>query len=164
MPVYAHRGKHRRLALMGAWQIQPDFAGVNFHEPGALEVAHLLLAKGIAVEAGIWNVRAAARLRQSGWSNRCLRILLEPGQEPGDAHARLQAIEGLLAGVNTPRLLHGFEATAWPLIELAAQRGYDTRAGLEDTLLLPDGTPARDNAELVTAARRIAGQAEKTPA
>lgn len=33
-------------------------------------------------------------------------------------------------------------------IELAAKRGYDTRIGLEDTLVLPDGTRARDNAEL----------------
>ncbi|HAW89128.1 MAG TPA: hypothetical protein DCX61_00495, partial [Gemmatimonadetes bacterium] len=40
---------------------------------------------------------------------------------------------------------------------LAAQRGYDTRAGLEDTFELADGTTARDNAEIVTeAARRIA--------
>ena len=47
--------------------------------------------------------------------------------------------------------------TAWLLIELAAQRGYDTRAGLEDTFELADGTTARDNAEIVTeAARRIA--------
>ena len=29
----------QRLALIGAWKILPDFAGVNFHEPGALKVA-----------------------------------------------------------------------------------------------------------------------------
>ena len=40
------------------------------------------------------------------------------------------------------RLLHGFEAAAWVFIELAAKRGYDTRIGLEDTLVLPDA-PAR---------------------
>jgi uncharacterized protein (DUF849 family) len=39
-------------------------------------------------------------------------------------------------------------------IELAARRGYDTRVGLEDTLVLPDGS-ARGNAELVAAARLI---------
>ncbi|MGN6634958.1 MAG: 3-keto-5-aminohexanoate cleavage protein [Oryzihumus sp.] len=33
------------------------------------------------------------------------------------------------------------------------RRGLDTRVGLEDTLRLPDGTPAPDNAALVAAAR-----------
>jgi uncharacterized protein (DUF849 family) len=43
------------------------------------------------------------------------------------------------------------------LIEVAAQRGYDTRAGLEDMFDLADGATARDNAEIVAeAARRIA--------
>jgi uncharacterized protein (DUF849 family) len=148
----------QRLALIGAWRILPDFAGVNFHEPGALQVAGLLLGKGIAIEAGIWNVPAAECLRQSGWSDRCLRILLEPAQEAGDPHVRLQGIEATLAGVAAPRLLHGFEAATWAFIELAAQRGYDTRVGLEDTLVLPDGTRAHDNAELVTAARHLIGE------
>jgi uncharacterized protein (DUF849 family) len=48
-----------------------------------------------------------------------------------------------LAGVQVQRLLHGFEAAAWVFIELAAKRGYDTRIGLEDTLVLPGGTRAR---------------------
>src|SRR5262249_55852151 len=61
----------RRLALIGAWEVLPDFAGVNFHEPGALEVARLLLRKGVAVEAGIWNVPAAERLHRSGLSEHC---------------------------------------------------------------------------------------------
>jgi len=62
-----------------------------------------------------------------------------------------------------PRDTHGREslapdemaAAAWAFIELAARRGYDTRVGLEDILVLPDGTRARDNAELVAAARCI---------
>jgi uncharacterized protein (DUF849 family) len=44
----------QRRALIGAWEVLPDFAGVNFHEPGALEVARLLLSKGIAVE--FWTI------------------------------------------------------------------------------------------------------------
>jgi uncharacterized protein (DUF849 family) len=143
---------------MGAWEVLPDFAGVNFHEPGALEVARLLLRKGIAVEAGIWNVPAAERLRRSGSSEHCVRLLLEPAQESGDPHARFHSIEAALADVQVQRLLHGFEAAVWVFIELAGRRGYDTRVGLEDTLVLPDGTRARDNAELVAAARRIVGQ------
>ena len=61
------------------------------------------------------------------------------------------AIEHVLdeAGIQTPRLLHGFDATAWPLLKVAIQRGYDTRIGLEDAVALPDGRLAHDNAELV---------------
>jgi len=149
-----------RLAFIGVWEVLPDFAGVNFHEPGALEVTRLWLSKGVAVEAGLWDVPAAERLRQSGLAGHCLRLLLEPAQEAGDPHVRLKGIEKALASVEAPRLLHGFEATAWEFIGLAAQRGYDTRVGLEDTLFLPDCTRAQDNAELVAAARRIVGQRE----
>jgi len=52
----------QRLALIGAWEVLPDFAGVNFHEPGALEVARLLLGKGIAVEAGARDVKRTVRI------------------------------------------------------------------------------------------------------
>jgi uncharacterized protein (DUF849 family) len=51
-----------------------------------------------------------------------------------------------------PGVLHGTDATAWPMIDLASARGYGTRVGLEDTLVLPDGTTAGGNAELVGAA------------
>ena len=50
--------------------------------------------------------------------------------------------------------VHGVGRTAWDLIDVAAQRGYDTRIGLEDTLALPDGTQARGNAELVVQAAK----------
>ena len=58
------------------------------------------------------------------------------------------------AGVKAPRLLHGSNATAWGVIDEAARRGYDTRAGLEDVLTLPDGRQAPDNAAIVAEARR----------
>jgi uncharacterized protein (DUF849 family) len=53
------------------------------------------------------------------------------------------------------RLLHGTGATTWPLFVEAVRRGYDGRIGLEDTLLLPDGTAAADNEDLTGAARWI---------
>ncbi|GGS14789.1 MULTISPECIES: 3-keto-5-aminohexanoate cleavage protein [Streptomyces] len=39
--------------------------------------------------------------------------------------------------------------------ETAVALGVDTRVGLEDTLYLPDGSPARGNAPLVRAARGL---------
>lgn len=49
-------------------------------------------------------------------------------------------------------LLHGQDGGAWPVLRPAGALGLDTRVGLEDTLLLPDGRPAQDNAQLIRAA------------
>jgi uncharacterized protein (DUF849 family) len=38
------------------------------------------------------------------------------------------------------------------MLRLAGAHGFDARIGLEDTLTLPDGLPAPDNAALVRAA------------
>ena len=51
------------------------------------------------------------------------------------------------AASRRPRLLHGVDATAWPLVDVARARGYGTRIGLEDTLTLPDGAIAPGNGE-----------------
>jgi uncharacterized protein (DUF849 family) len=40
----------------------------------------------------------------------------------------------------------------WPLVVDAFRRGHDTRVGFEDSVLLPDGTQAQSNAQLVIAA------------
>jgi uncharacterized protein (DUF849 family) len=65
-----------------------------------------------------------------------------------------------------PVLLHGEDGGAWPVLGLAAERGLDTRIGLEDVLTLPDGAPAPDNASLVRAALEVIGHggAGSTPA
>ena len=148
----------QRLSLVRAWDVLPDFASVNVHEDGALQLMRVLLERGIGVEAGVWNVRSAHALLSGGLANECLRILIEPAEGTRDAMANLDEIEATLGRLSRPRLLHGFDAHAWPLIEIAARRGYDTRAGLEDTLALPDGSPAENNAALVSAATRMAAQ------
>lgn len=149
---------HQRLGLIDQWSVLPDFAGVNFHEPGAVETCKLLLKKGVGVEAGIWNAEAAHVFHRSGLASRCLRILLEPAQESGDAKARFDEIDAVLESVSRRRLLHGFGESTWEFISLAASRDYDTRTGFEDTLVLPDGSRAKDNGELVTVARQIIAQ------
>jgi uncharacterized protein (DUF849 family) len=150
-----------RIVLIEGWTVLPDFASVNFHETGALKVFRALADHGIAVEAGIWNPDAARLFCQSGLDSRCLRILIEPAQELGNAKVRLEEIEAVLQGIESPRLLHGFEAYAWEFIGLAAGRGYGTRIGFEDTLLLPEGNRARDNGELVAVARQIITRSEQ---
>ena len=148
-----------RFEAVKAWDVLPDFASVNFSEAGAVELAGLLLAKDIAVEAGLCDAAAAEVFLKSGLAARCLRVLLEPQeQELRSALQTVTAIEKVLRSgtVDLPLLLHGTEATVWPMMDAAIARGYDVRIGLEDTLALPDGASARNNAELVVeAVRRV---------
>jgi uncharacterized protein (DUF849 family) len=150
----------RRLALVRRWHVLPDYASVNFNEPGALEIAEELLELGVGVEAGLTDAGAAEVLVRSGLEDRCLRVLLEP-QDPElpAALGTVAAMERVLGAATgrAPRLLHGVDATAWPLLQEAGRRGYDARIGLEDTLRLPGGDPAGDNLELVRAARAFIG-------
>ena len=146
-----------RFQQVAAWEVQPDFASVNFSEQGAVELAQLLLARGVGVEAGLCDPLAAESFLRSGLAPRCLRVLIEP-QEQGleEALNVVNQIEAVLArgAVEPTRVLHGTEATTWPMLEEALTRGYGVRVGFEDTLILPDGTAARANAELVTEAVR----------
>ena len=148
-----------RLAAAKAWEVLPGFASVNFTEEGAAELAELLLSRGVGVEAGLCDVASAKVFLQSGLAARCLRVLLEPQeQELKSALETVNAMEEVLraGAVNLPLLLHGTEATAWPMMDEAIARGHHVRIGLEDTLVLPDGSSAIDNAQLVKeAVRRV---------
>lgn len=144
-----------RAAKIRAWEVPPDFASVNLHEAGAEGVMEALLARGTQVEAGLWTQGDARRLQAFGGVS-YLRLLLEPREtEVRAAGATVRALEDALEGVDltSPRLLHGTGAAAWAVFDLAATRGYDSRIGLEDTLYLPTGALAADNAALVAAAR-----------
>jgi uncharacterized protein (DUF849 family) len=150
-----------RAAIVDTWGERPDFASVNFGEPGAAALCAALQAVGVGIEAGLDAPEAAEQYVRSAVFGSCVRVLIEPS-EPGlalDAElATVAAIELILdqAGDTTPRLLHGEGPTAWALLDAAVARGYDTRVGLEDVLLLPDGSPAPDNAALVAEALRRA--------
>jgi uncharacterized protein (DUF849 family) len=145
----------RRAALVGAWTA-PGFASVNLSEPGAEAVMRALLDSGlVGIEAGVWSVADAERLAATGLAGALTRVLVEvidvPREAaPGAARAIDAALERL--GVTAPRLHHGEEEATWPVLEQAVALGRDTRVGLEDTLLLPDGSPAAGNAELVALA------------
>ena len=153
-----------RAGHVRRWRERPDFASVNFDEPGAADVAGALLALGVGVEAGLASPAAAEAFVASRLAPRCLRVLLEPQEEAVPvALATTASIEQVLsgAGIALPRLLHGTGVTTWPLLAEAARRGCQARIGLEDTLLLPGGEPASDNAALVAAARRMLADASR---
>ncbi|MFI7220467.1 3-keto-5-aminohexanoate cleavage protein [Micromonospora maritima] len=143
-----------RVAAVRAWTVLPDFASVNVHEPGAAEVAAALHERGVMVEAGIWTEAAVDAWRR--WSTPTGRVLVECMAERVEtALADAAAILAALPGEGLPVLLHGEGPATWPVFGEAVRRGLHTRIGLEDTLLLPDGTPAPDNAALVTTARSL---------
>ncbi|MFF1540030.1 3-keto-5-aminohexanoate cleavage protein [Microbacterium sp. NPDC058269] len=153
--AWAEPDVERRLAVIEAWTELPDHASVNWHEAGADEVAALLLKRGVAVEAGLWDAAGFEVWKRSPVRGECLRVLIELPDEPTELlreHA-----EGMIAHVeleepDLPILLHGEEGSTWPVFDLAVELGRATRIGLEDTLLLPDGAPAPGNAALVRAA------------
>lgn len=151
----------RRLAMVEQWLILPDFASVNLGEQGAVRLAGLLSERGIGLELGLWNPDDAQLLVRSGLAARSLRVMLEPQEDdPAAALANADATERVLtsAGVSARLLLHGMEGATWPVLEAALDRGLDVRIGLEDTLRLPDGSVAPDNAALVAEARRLAAE------
>ncbi len=149
----------RRLALISRWT-QPTYSSVNLCEEGPVEVIRTLLAAGIGIEAGVWTPQDAETLVRCGLADHVTRVLAEPGEAQAgknDAIPMVDAIHEILgrADVKAPRLQHGDGELTWILIEDAVRRGLDTRVGLEDTLCLPDGSRARNNADLVTAARNL---------
>ncbi|MGW1286555.1 3-keto-5-aminohexanoate cleavage protein [Streptomyces sp. NPDC002586] len=141
-----------RLARVRSWSVLPDFASVNWHEPGAEAVAEQLLAMGVGVEAGIWSwTDGAARFAASPLGPRVLRVLAEvTDPDPATAAATARALLADLGeACARPVLLHGEDGGTWPVLRLAGRLGCETRIGLEDTLLLPDGQRASGNAQLV---------------
>jgi uncharacterized protein (DUF849 family) len=148
----------QRVAAVRSWTVLPDFASLNWHEPGADDVAGALLERGIGVEAGLWHTAAADAWLASPHRDRCLRVLVELPDgldaEGTDAEAG-RLMERLVPGI--PVLLHGEGSSCWPALLLAARRGIDARIGLEDVLQLPGGSPAPDNEALVRAAGELIG-------
>jgi uncharacterized protein (DUF849 family) len=151
-----------RVASIQAWTVVPDFASVNWHEQGSHDVAAALLERGVGVEAGLWVLDHVEPWLASPLRDACMRVLIElpEGPDPSGVDApadlMLAPVREATAG-RIPILLHGEASYAWPALRHAAALGLQARIGLEDVLTLPDGTPAPDNAALVSAARALGG-------
>jgi uncharacterized protein (DUF849 family) len=143
----------RGLQQIQGWTVQLDFASVNFSEPGAEDLCAHFLSTQVSIEAGIWSVADSHRLLAWGLADRRLRMLNEP--QEAVMEAALETVEAILrvldeAPVRTLKLVHAdADEIVWPMLEMALVGGHETRIGLEDTLTLPDGRRAIDNAELV---------------
>jgi uncharacterized protein (DUF849 family) len=149
-PAARHQAVAGWAALPG--YARPDFASVNVHEPGLDDLIALLDTAEIAAEAGVWSAADVAVIAAAGRSARWLRIMIELSDiAASDAVPAADAILIRLdeLGLDTPLLLHGEQASCWPLVAHAGKLGLATRIGLEDTTAGPDGQPVSGNAELV---------------
>ena len=151
----------RRLALVQRWTgpDRPDYASINMNEPGIEELADLLTGLGIGIEAGVWTPADARVLGASGFGHRLVRVLLEPEELTSKPRPSRPP----------PRPRRSWPGWASPLVRYATGTtsppgpcsappiadGQDIRIGLEDTTVLPDGSPASGNADLVAAAARL---------
>ncbi|QJC52663.1 hypothetical protein HGI30_14555 [Paenibacillus albicereus] len=142
-----------RLACIASCTVLPDFVSVNWHEEGAELVAAACLERGIGIEAGLFHPAALQAWATWRGAASCLRALVELpdglDEDATAAKAKRMLADLDQTGLGVPVLLHGEGSSCWPALRLAASRGLGTRIGLEDTLRLPDGSPASGNRELV---------------
>lgn len=148
----------QRLAMVREWHVLPDLVTANQGEAGILELAEYLLSRGVEIEAGLLCPDDARRFVASSLPDRCRRVLIEPlDPDPEIALRDAAAMEAILAdaGILLPQVHHGFDGSCWAVNARALERGHGIRTGLEDVVVLPDGQPARNNADRVTAARSL---------
>lgn len=147
----------KRKININNWEHIPDFISVNMIEEDAIEISKLLISKGVFIEAGLNEKKAAEIFIESDLDKVC-RILIEPETEEFDlAVETINKIEEVLDdnNVKIPRLLHGFNSVSWDLMREAKKRGYDSRTGMEDTLFLENGDEVKGNLELIQYANKI---------
>ncbi len=156
----------RKLALIRRWEVLPDFASVNFNEAGFEEVIGLLLRRGVGVEAGIWSLADAHRLTRSRFRDEFQRVLVEIDErEPSRAVVLAREIETYLnrSDMRVRRLHHGYGVATWAILENAVAAGKDIRTGIEDTIVLSDGSRAKGNRQLIEAAVELAARFDRRP-
>ncbi|HEU5357865.1 MAG TPA: 3-keto-5-aminohexanoate cleavage protein [Gemmatimonadales bacterium] len=147
-----------RLRIVAAWQDLPDLVTANQGEPGIADLCDLLLRRGVEIEAGLLTVDDACAFVASGLASRCRRVLIEPLElDPEVAVRNAARMEEVVsaAGIALEQVHHGYGIACWDVNRRALARGHGIRTGLEDVTVLPDGSPAPDNAALVTAAAAL---------
>jgi uncharacterized protein (DUF849 family) len=147
------------LKLIAGWTELPDLVTANQGEEGIVELCEHLVGRKVGIEAGLLTLADAEAFVSARLADRCVRVLLEPlDPDPEEAVAHAAAMEEVLAnaGIFLEQVHHGDGVASWAVNTRALSRGHGIRTGLEDTLLVPDGRPAPDNAALVRAAVAMA--------
>jgi uncharacterized protein (DUF849 family) len=152
------RDPEERFRIVEAWDVMPDLVTANQGEPGIVALCELLFLRGVGIEAGLLSSEDARLFVRSGLAHRCRRILIEPlDADPETALEHAARMERIVsaAAVAVEQVHHGYDLACWAVNRRGLDRGHGIRTGLEDVTVLPDGQPARDNAELVAAAAHL---------
>jgi uncharacterized protein (DUF849 family) len=147
-----------RFRIVAAWEEMPDLVSANQGEPGIIELCELVSSRGVGIEAGLLTTEDARAFVRSTVASRCRRVLIEPlDADPDTAVRHAAEMEDIVvrAGITLEQVHHGYGLACWAVNRRALERGHGIRTGLEDVTVLPDGTPARDNADLVASAARL---------
>ena len=148
----------RRAEVISRWTELPDLVTANQGEEGIGELTEHLRARGVGIEAGLLSLADAEAFVATDFAQECVRAMVEPlDADPAAAVAHAEAIEALLLqkDVLIEQVHHGDGIASWAVNERAVDRGHGIRTGLEDTPVLPDGTLAAGNGELVAAAAQL---------
>lgn len=148
----------RRQRLVGSWTELPELVTANQGEEGIASLCEALLSRGVGIEAGLLELADADAFVGSGLASRATRVLIEPlDADPDDAVAHAAAMQERLAegGVRLEQVHHGDGIACWAVNARAARLGHGIRTGLEDVVVLPNGSLAPDNAALVRAAAEL---------
>jgi uncharacterized protein (DUF849 family) len=144
-----------RLRIVEAWDELPDLVTANQGEPGIVTLCEMLLSRGVEIEAGLLTVGDARAFVASGLAPRCRRVLIEPLElDPATALRNAASMEAIVrsAGIALEQVHHGYGIACWAVNRQGLDGGHGIRTGLEDVLVLPDGSPAQHNEDLVKAA------------
>ena len=148
----------RRMELIAAWTDLPDLVTANQGEPGIVELCRHLISRGVGIEAGLLSLDDAEVFVRSGIADRCVRVLIEPlDADPDTALEHAAQMEAVVAGagIELEQVHHGDGIASWAVSARAVAHGHGMRTGLEDVIVLPNGRPAIDNADLVRAAAAL---------
>jgi uncharacterized protein (DUF849 family) len=157
----------QRLRLVQAWEEMPDLITANQGEPGIMALCEFFLSRGVGIEAGLLTVGDARAFVASGLAPRCRRVLIEPLElDHATALHNAATMEQIVrsAGITLEQVHHGYGAACWDVNRRALDRGHGIRTGLEDVMVLPDGSAARNNADLVSAADHLIRSHARTTA
>jgi 3-keto-5-aminohexanoate cleavage enzyme len=165
----------RELPELATVNVQPPAPDLPAHREEARQILEACERAGVAPEPGINALEAIADvealyedglLAQAPWLN------LELGGAAGTSDQGLagtprnllrlvDALDGTLGQLRW--IAHGEGAASAAVCATAAALGGHVRVGLEDSALLPDGTPATSNAELVELAVALADSLGREP-
>jgi 3-keto-5-aminohexanoate cleavage enzyme len=165
----------RELPELATVNVQPPAPDLPAHREEARQILEACERAGVAPEPGINALEAIADvealyedglLAQAPWLN------LELGAAAGTSDQGLagtprnllrlvDALDGTLGQLRW--IAHGEGSATAAVCATAAALGGHVRVGLEDSALLPDGTPATSNAELVELAVALADSLGREP-